>query len=504
MEAIVQNPTKAVLRDVTPDEVIKLTKLLTYTNTSIAFQISKHYKNFRWKNKDRVGWQDHLDKLNVKVKKCLLESDGSEYSVSPGILPYLDKFHVNVRNEVVYPTLKPLKWAVKPEFDPFPYQSESVARLILEKHGNVSLPTGCGKSFILLLLAQQMGLDVVVVTPSQSIFTELLTEFKLRLGDKVVGGYGDGYKDIGSKVTIAIGKSLTMLEEGTKAYEFFKNKQVVLVDESHTFAAEQLNEVCHGVLAQVPYRFFVSATQTRNDGTEKLLASIIGKNVLDMGLKEAIDQGYLCPLNFTVIATTSPSKRVIKDPTICKRTHFLYNPNIATIAAKIANSSWNVKKQSTLILVEELEQIEMLTKLLTVPFVYVHSADKKKAATFNLEKVNLQESVRKFNNGEAVVLIGTKAIATGTNLYPTHNTINWMGGSSEIVTKQGAMGRSTRRLEISKFKHLHTPKPFTMIYDFRVRGDVSPLNRAGLSLLDSSLVKRCGFYQEAGGEIKYY
>ncbi len=495
MEVIVKNPTKAVLKEVSPEDIAKLTKLLSYTNTSISFQISKHYKNFRWKQKDRAGWQASLDKMELKLKNCLLKNDGSDYWVSPGIVPYLDKFHANVRNEITYPTSKPLKWAVKPEFDPFPYQSQSVERLIAEKHGNVSLPTGCGKSFILLLLAQQMGLDTVVVTPSQSIFTELLTEFKLRLGDKVVGGYGDGYKDVGSKITIAIGKSLTMLEPGTKAYEFFQKKQVVLVDESHTFAAEQLNDVCHGVLADVPYRMFVSATQTRNDGTEKLLASIIGRNVLDMGLKEAIDQGYLCPLNFTVIATISPSTRIIKDPTICKRVHFLYNPKIAEIIAKIANAAWNVKQQSTLILVEELEQIEMLTKLLKVPFAYVHSADKKKAATFKLEKVNLQESVRKFNTGEVKVLIGTKAIATGTNLYPTHNTCNWMGGSSEIVTKQGAMGRSTRRLEISKFKHLHTPKPFTMVYDFRVKG---------VDHLDKQLIKRCAFYNEAGGELKYY
>jgi superfamily II DNA or RNA helicase len=495
MEVIVKNPTKAILQGASAEEIAKITKLLSYTNKSIAFQISKHHKNFRWKNKDRVGWQVALDKLEPKLKHCLLKHDGNNYCLPPGIVSYLGQFHINVQNEIHYPEFKPLKWATKPDFEPFPYQTQSVERLIEAKHGNVSLPTGCGKSFILLLLAQQMGLDTVVVTPSQSIFTELLTEFKLRLGDKVVGGYGDGYKDLGNKVTIAIGKSLTMLEEGSKAYEFFKNKQVVLVDESHTFAAEQLNDVCHGVLGDVPYRMFVSATQTRNDGTEKLLASIIGENVLDMGLKEAIDQGYLCPLNFTIIATISPDSRTIKDPTICKRRHFLYNPKIADIAAKIANAAWNVKQQSTLILVEELEQIEMLTKLLKVPYAYVHSADKKKAAEFKLEKVNLQESVRKFNTGEVKVLIGTKAIATGTNLYPTHNCINWMGGSSEIVTKQGAMGRSTRRLEISKFKHLHTPKPFTMVYDFRVRG---------VDQLDKQLIKRCGFYQEAGGEIKYY
>ena len=495
MDIVIQSPTRAVIKNIASDDLGRLQKALTYTNSSISFQLSKHIKNRWWKQKDPVGYQEQTDKLNTKVRDCLVKYDKGEHWVRPGSIPHIKLAINSIQTNVEYPDFSPLKWSVKPDFDPFPYQTTAVENLMNEKHGNIGLPTGCGKSFILLLLAQRMGLNTVVITPSQSIFNELLTEFQLRLGKKVVGGYGDGHKDIGQKITIAIGKSLTMLEEGTKAYEFFANKQAVLVDESHTFAAEQLNDVCHGVLGDTPYRMFVSATQTRGDGTEKLLASIIGKNVLNMELKEAIDAGYLCPLKFTVVGTTSPSSRIIKDPNECKRIHFLRNPNIAQLAAKIANASWDLKKQSTLILVEELEQIEMLQALLRVPFAYVHSADKKKAKESNLEKVDLQTSVDKFNRGDVKVLIGTKAIATGTNLYPTHNVINWVGGASEIVTKQGSMGRSTRRLEISKFKDLHTPKTHAMIYDFRVRGE---------SFLDKQLVKRCEYYKESGGEIKYF
>lgn len=495
MDVIVQSPIKAIVKNLDPEVAEKVAKALSYTNTSVSFQLSKLYKNRWFKQKDPVGWQEAVNKLSDKQKDCLLKHDGKDYWIRPGSIPHIQKYVDSISNKVLYPEFMELRWKTKPDFEPFGYQSDAVRLLMEKKHGNISLPTGCGKSFILLLLAQKMGVDTVIITPSQSIFTELLTEFQLRLGKDQVGGYGDGYKDLGNKITIAIGKSLTMLEEGTKAYEFFANKKAVLVDESHTFAAEQLNDVCHGVLADAPYRMFVSATQTRGDGTEKLLASIIGENVLDMELSTAIKEGYLCPLNFTVLATRSDNKKHSADPTITKRQHFLYNPLIADIIAKIANGAWEKKNQSTLILVEELEQIEMLQKLLKVPFAYVHSADKKKAKEFNLEKVNLQDAVRKFNTGEVKVLIGTKAIATGTNLYPTHNCCNWMGGSSEIVTKQGAMGRSTRRLEISKFKHLHVPKPYTMIYDFRVKN---------IPMLDKALIKRCAFYKEAGGEIKYY
>jgi superfamily II DNA or RNA helicase len=495
MDIAIKTPIKAIVKNITQEEVTTLSKALSYTNTSVSFQLNKLYKNRWMKQRDPIGHQEKIEELTSKVKGCLLHYENGDYWIRPGTIPHIEMYGVNVRNEVIYPELSPLRWKVKPSFEPFNYQSESVRLLIKAKHGNVSLPTGAGKSHILLLLAQQMGLNVVIVTPSQSIFTELLTQFQAHLGTNMVGGYGDGYKDIKKKVTIAIGKSLTMLKKGTEAYAFFENKQAMMVDESHTFGAEQLNDVCHGVLADIPYRMFVSATQTRNDGTEKLLASIIGENVLTMEIKEAIDHGYLCPLKFTIVSTTSPSSKFIKDPTECKRTHFLRNPRIAEMAAKIANGCWELKKQSTLILVEELEQIEMLQKLLKVPFAYVHSADKKKAKEFNLEKVDLQDSVDMFNKGKVRVLIGTRAISTGTNLYPTHNLINWTGGASEIVTKQGSMGRATRRLEISKYKDLHSPKPYAMIFDFNVRGE---------SILEKQLLKRIAFYEESGGEIRHY
>jgi superfamily II DNA or RNA helicase len=146
-----------------------------------------------------------------------------------------------------------------------------------------------------------------------------------------------------------------------------------------------------------------------------------------------------------------------------------------------------------LILVEELVQIKMLVKLLEVPYGYVHAAAKKEAAQFGLESVDSAEQIERFNKGEIKVLIGTRAIATGTNIFPTHNTINLMGGNSEIITKQGAMGRSTRKLEKSKYKEYHKPKLFSMIYDFDVKGN---------KILESQLKNRIKYYEESGQDVK--
>jgi len=493
MKIIIESPVKATIHGATEGKLSKLKDLFSYTNTSIVFQIGK-IKQQRWfKKQNPVGWQKAIDDLTKQSKDCLLKNVDGEWTIKPGLISYIP-YKYELVNKIKYKEYSPLEWKTPIKYELYPYQRESVDKLMnmSVRHGNVELSTGCGKSLILLTLCKEMGLNSVIITPSKSIFNELLVSFQKHLGKDVVGGYGDGKKDINKPITIAIGKSLTMLKKDTEAYEFFKSKDAFLVDESHVFASEQLNKICHGVLATIPQRIFVSATQTRNDGTKKLLESIIGETVVKLTIGDAIRGGYLCPLKFHIIKEFSPSTLKIKDPIKCKREHLLYNRNIAETIARISNLSWEKQQESTLILVEELRQIKMLTEMLTVPYAYVHSASKKEAGLWGLDKVKLQDQVDRFNNGEVKVLIGTKAIATGTNMFPTHKTINWVGGGSEIVTKQGAMGRSTRKLEISDYKEFHKEKKHTLIVDFFIEGQ---------PMLNNQLKKRIGFYKESEGDI---
>jgi superfamily II DNA or RNA helicase len=496
MEVIITTPVKAYLKNYTEEEIIKLKKSFSFTYKSVAFLIQKHKKNYSFKKNCKEAWDARLVELESQLHSSLVEKDETGYWMRPGSVPYIPKsIKYTITNLVEYPKLTPIPWLNKPEFTPYPEQIACRDLLIAEKHANVSLFTGFGKSFLLEMLTQHMGLDTVIVTPSKSIFNELLVKFTHDFGEKLVGGFGDGKKDIKKKITIAIGRSITMIEKGTPAYEFFKKKKILLVDESHTFGATELEKVCHGTLDAIPYRFFVSGTQTRVDGGLKLLQSIIGKTVFEMGLKQGIEKGYACHFKFSIIETLSPSTEKKEDPIECKRVHFLYNPKIIEICAKIANASWKIKRHQTLILVDELFQIYAIAKLLTVPYTYVHSASEKDASYWNLKKVDLQTEVDKFNKGEVNVLMGTSSVSVGTNFYPTHNTINFKGGNSEIVTKQGVIGRSTRLLEKSKYKDLHQPKPFATVYDFRVINE---------PILDKQLQNRCGWYAESGGEISYY
>jgi hypothetical protein len=80
-------------------------------------------------------------------------------------------------------------------------------------------------------------------------------------------------------------------------------------------------------------------------------------------------------------------------------------------------------------------------------------------------------------------------------MYPTHNTCNWMGGSSEIITKQGPMGRSTRWMK-EKYSQYHKEKTHSKVWDVFV---VDQKNR----ILENMFKKRISFYQETGEPIRF-
>ncbi len=495
MKFRITSPTKAYIENYSLEDLTLLAKLLTYKNTASEHLVKRHYKNVWWRQKNFDTWNVRLTELKMDVTHILSWSDERGPYIRPGSIPWLG-LDAEVINEVVYPTPKKIPWLKKLPFELYPYQNQSVEKLGIEKHGSVSLTTGSGKSMILLKLYREMGLKTAIIAPSKSIFHELLEQLERHFGKGKIGKFGDGKKLLGKNITLCIGDSLANVKEGTPEWEFFSSKQVICVDESHQWGAETLESVCHGLFANTPYRFFLSGTQTRGDGSEMLLNSIIGKTVHTLSTKDAVAGGYICPHEYRIVEVESSNPNMHpKDALDDKRIHFLKNRNIANFAAKLANADALTNKRQTLILVEELEQISMLIPLLKVPFAYAHSESKpERLAELGLERVKPADSVEMFNRGLAMVLIGTSTIQTGTNIYKTHNTINWVAGTSVIKTKQGAVGRTVRKDSSNPFPNPNAPKENALIWDFAV---------TDADLQMTHLDKRIEHYGDSGSEIKW-
>ncbi len=497
MNIVTVSPIKAYIDYCTPEELSTLRKQLTYTNTSAQHLLKRHNFNHMWKARNLESWTAHLEILKQDVKKCLVFEDNQGVYIRPGSIPYLDSTIYNLQtvNHVKYPTPKKVPWLKPIPFDFHPYQEESWPKLLEEKHGNVSLTTGSGKSAVILRLCREMGLNTCIVVPSKSIFEELTDKFEYHFGKKYVGQFGNGKKKLGKKFTVAIGDSLANVKLDSEEHKFFSSLDVLIVDESHEFAAESLEEVCHGVLSSIPYRFFFSATQFRNDGSSPLLQSIIGKTVCELSTAEAVQKGYICNHDFRIVSVESSNPSFnSSDALELKRMHFLKNTNIAQFSAKLANAMGSQGK-GTLVLVSELSQIAMLVPLLKVPFAIAHSEkNKERLLELGLDKVDNAESVEKFNKNEAKVLIGTSCVATGTNIFPCHSVVNWVGGSSPIKTKQGAVGRAVRHGASNPWADKCLPKEKSTIYDFDIQNE---------NTMQRHLEARLECYKESGTEIRY-
>lgn len=494
MKITIKTPSKAYI-EATQEELDSLRYNLTYTNNSAAHDLKRLYSNHWFRNKNKEKWEQAVEQTKKRVRNTLIFEDEKGSYIRPGSLSHLNIENIQISNEINYPKPKVIAWAKPLPFELYSYQVDSWKNLLQTKHGNVELCTGSGKSAILLKICREMGLKTAIIAPSKSIFNELLKKFEHHFGKGKIGAFGAGKKKLDKLFTLCISDSLCNIKQDTKEWDFFSNLDCIIVDESHTFAAETLEEICHGVLSNIPYRFFFSGTQTRTDGTEKLLQSIIGKTVNKLSTKEAIDGNFICPHDYKIVSIESSNPNYNSSDVLdMKRQHFLKNKNICAFIAKLANVAAK-SNQQTLVLVEELEQISMLIKLLKVPVAYAHSEKKpERLLELGLEKVDPDESVKKFNEGNAMVLVGTSCIATGTNIFPTHNTVNWAGGASEIRTKQGAVGRSVRLGSHNPWVNKCHPKTKATIWDFDVY-DVYVMQR--------HLEERLSFYRESGTEIKF-
>ena len=494
MQIIVESPSKAFVK-ASGEELDCLRKQLSYVNTANQHQLMRHARNHWFKNSNLERWTNQYNELKASVHNCVMFSEMYEDYIRPGSISYLKDFQLSITNNIKYPTPKKVAWEKPLPFELYYYQEETWKLLLEAKHGNAELCTGAGKSAILLKICRETGFPTAIIAPSKSIFNELLEKFEYHFGKKMVGRFGDGKKVLGKRFTICIGDSIANIKPGTEEWEFFSKLSMVCVDESHTWGADSLEQICHGVLADVPYRFFFSGTQTRGDGTAKLLQSIIGPTVYTLTTAQAVAGGFICPHDYTIIEVESSNPNyATPDILDMKRVHYLGNKNICAFYAKLANAMALSEKKQTLILVEELHQIASLVKLLKVPYAYAHSEKKPdRLRELGLEKVDSAESVEKFNKGEALVLIGTSCISVGTNIYPTHNTCNWQGGTSEIKTKQGAVGRSVRLGSQNPWASKCVPKTKATIWD----ADVTDI-----CVMHAHLEDRVEFYTESGSEIK--
>jgi superfamily II DNA or RNA helicase len=184
-------------------------------------------------------------------------------------------------------------------------------------------------------------------------------------------------------------------------------------------------------LGHCAYRWFLSATQERNDGKDLLLEGLIGPRVYEMSIQQGIEEGHLAKLSTLIIEVESGDSYASSNALLMKQKHFYKNDQILLMIEKLVKDAMN-KKMPVIILIDEHEQEKLLKNKLGNIYEYACGGS-------DTEKI-----CKDFNAGKVMCVVGTSAVSTGTNFKPVQLTINWQGSKAGTRVKQGPIGRSTR------------------------------------------------------------
>lgn len=448
-----------------PEASPKVQEFLTYTDHDVKYMLGKLRQNTRWKRSDPDGHAARVEELKAQLKKSVMMTgpDGRPFTYSGLWHELRREFGWELAKGLDIPTAaNQIPWAHVPEFQDRYYQVEAPDALFANaKYGPcaIELPTGAGKSRIIENICKRNPVQTTIVTPSKNITNQLWKEMSHLFGPKYVGKYGDGRHDLGKLFTVCTGQALGHVAQDTDAWRFFGNTKQLLWDESHTTPASMFEVVAIGLLGNCPIRFFISATQMRNDGTDIILKGITGPVVYRKDFKELVNEGFLARPTFYMFKVPAYGYAGSRDAKTEISSQLHKNPNVNSIAAEFAQKAVRLSNRQTLILVEEFSQFLELRKYINTPYEFAHGGvpDREMFEGTQLKdlfpreqwKPDVEAIVDRFNAGQTKLLIGTSAISTGVDTRPVGALCYLQGGTSEVKVKQG-IGRGTRVTEFKK------------------------------------------------------
>lgn len=477
------SPVKLILpRD---DETVK--RILTYQDKSVGYMIKKMKENIRWRKGDPEGFKARVEELKSTQNKTMLfyDKDGNPWTYA-GLADLLQQvFKWELVNNVDYPESDLIPWNKKP-WNMRSYQQEGFEALVSARHGAIELPTGSGKTLDIFYLLKHHGLQSLIVAPRSKIADQLYQEMVEVFGKKYVGKYGGGKKGLGKLFTVATAQGAARIEPNSEAGDYLSQCKVLVFDESHMVPAATFEKLCMGIMSNAPYRYFVSATQVRGDGSEMVLKGVTGSVVYRQDYRSLADQKFLKQVRVKIfsVPTLGENKR---DPMEQTREQLYKNPYVNKLASDMTTFLYNTTDRSILILVEEIAQLNQLINYLKVPFEVIHGQAGSKEVKERLPSLfwnpDSDRILREFNEGKCRVLVGTSCISMGVDTKPTGAVIYLQGKSSKAKVLQ-AVGRGSRPYGADDL----------FLVDFRVLDQ---------SVLERHLNARIELYRELTDDIEF-
>ena len=446
--------------------------------------------NAKTYGKSWSGYTHLFDPIEGKFPSGLLER----------ILNILTKHNLPYQIEQTFQYPSPT-FHLNPSFDfePTEDQIAAVEALAKANNGIAKLPTGFGKTaYVAAALIAKKGVPSLFLANQRVLTDDAKTDFeKVFRNDKIkIGMIGDGEFEPGD-ITIAsiqsiasalkpptnrerqlnqyqkerleyklsktddedeahdlekeikrLSKRLQSIDKRIQRHKalvpFLKNVQLFIVDESQVLGTEQWNLFLKSCPA--PYRYTLSATDTRTDGGRIQIVAATGERRFESTAAEQIEKGRLAEFtaNFQKF-DHGIDKELMKQIDIAyhqaydlfivqneKRNDFLCNQVI----------KW-AREHSVLALVTRKEHGDIVRRIL------MEKGLKEEECHYidgDTPKKKRKETIEAFRKKEFPVLIGTSIFDVGFNAKNAAKMVRFNAGASEVRETQRA-GRTVRKRE---------------------------------------------------------
>lgn len=340
------------------------------------------------------------------------------------------------------------------------YQEEVRDEMVKKTRGILMAGTGSGKTIMIASIIAKLGVKSLVVVPTAVLLTQTVEVLADKLGCDI-GMIGDGINKP-RNITVATYQSLTDSEDTKKSkfdaslgrWKKVNKKQVVVRDELTEYLESVecvfLDETHHAVSASIQqvmqacpnayYRYGCSATPFNNRDEDVLTEAACGRVVKEITASYLIKHGWLSKPTIHLIPFKQQRGGIATTYAGLYEEKILNNPVRNDLLRRIIEYRADMG-DSVLVSVRYLEHGKMLHESLVNKYgedvVFVNS----KVAT-----KTLNEALKKLENKEIKICIGTSLINEGVNL-PALNTLVLAGTPKSKIATMQLVGRVLRKTE---------------------------------------------------------
>jgi len=414
-----------------PDRVIKtLDDELSYFVE--GYERTTAYKNQTWDGRETLLYRTR--------NRGLFFPNGLLNRVISVLVAFGVKYSIEDKTPMLLSRPLNLKWISNIKLRD--YQATAIGKLIANKGGVLSLPTGAGKTVTAIGAIVGYSLPTLIIVHRKDLLYQWRNEIKKHIGYDV-GLVGDGNKEF-KQITVGMMQSISQMIKKRKidSLEF----QVIIIDEAHRAPADSCYFIA--MRCNAPVRIGLSATPRRTDGADLKIWACVGEICMDITPVELIKKGYLAKPTFKFIDVPWTLVRGSRN------WHDVYRDGIVTnierneIIAKIANKLV-LEGHKVYIHVEMVDHGEILEGMIASS-EFVYGKDKKKKR---------DDIIGRFKEGDLRCLIST-LLAEGSDI-PSITAIIMAGGLKSVV---GTIQKIGRVLRVKK------DKSEAIIIDFKDNG----------------------------------